>query len=188
MWKLALDNRERVELCWLKILINGLAACAGVAFSPACQAPRVQILMYADDVVILGESAADLQRDLDAAHAWVALSRQHRPLRIRCHGFWTAVLPSSCGRVRLASPDQLQLRGRHVAPTVVLNSPCRQIFGTWWVQGACMHMVDKFSQQICPSALFSEFSPACFGQKFVSAGQKQTNGFKPSVCGGVGDS
>ena len=45
------------------------ACVARLACDPGCHAPRVQILMYADsdDVVILSESAAGLQRALDAA-------------------------------------------------------------------------------------------------------------------------
>ena len=45
-------------------------ACPGVAVGSGPGAPRVSILLYADDVVILAESPEDLQRALDAATAW----------------------------------------------------------------------------------------------------------------------
>ena len=57
------------------ILFNGLAAavraaCPGVALSNDGHAPRVTILMYADDVVIWADSADHLQRALDAVGTW----------------------------------------------------------------------------------------------------------------------
>ena len=53
------------------ILFNGFAAavraaCPGVALGNDGHAPGVTILMYADDVVILADSADHLQRALDA--------------------------------------------------------------------------------------------------------------------------
>ena len=57
------------------LLINGLAAaikraCVGVACNPEPDASRVQVLLYAEDVVILCETAEELQLALDAAAAW----------------------------------------------------------------------------------------------------------------------
>ena len=57
------------------LLINSLAAairrvCPGVRLGTSADAPRVTVLMYADDIVILAESPEDLQRALDAATAW----------------------------------------------------------------------------------------------------------------------
>ena len=38
---------------------------------------KVNLLLYADDIVILSDSPADLQRVLDAAHAWALSWRFH---------------------------------------------------------------------------------------------------------------
>ena len=46
------------------------AACPGVALGNDGHAPRVTILMYADDVVILADSADHLQRALDVVGTW----------------------------------------------------------------------------------------------------------------------
>ena len=64
------------------ILINGLAAaikraCNGVSCDSDDNSLRVKVLLYADDVVILCENAADLQRALDAAQAWARSWRFH---------------------------------------------------------------------------------------------------------------
>ena len=57
------------------ILFNGLAAaaraaCPGVGVGSDGHAPRVTLQMYADDVVVLADSAVDLKRALDAGGAW----------------------------------------------------------------------------------------------------------------------
>ena len=64
------------------LLINGLAAaikraCGGVSCGPDRGAPRLQVLLYADDIVILSDSPADLQRGLDAARDWANAWRFH---------------------------------------------------------------------------------------------------------------
>ena len=64
------------------ILINGPAAaikrvCPGVACGSDSNAPRIQLLLYADDLVILNNNAADLQRALDAAHNRATAWRSH---------------------------------------------------------------------------------------------------------------
>ena len=64
------------------ILINGLAAgikrvCHGVRGGSCPDAPQLQILMYADDIVILSDDPADLQRALDAAAQWATRWRFH---------------------------------------------------------------------------------------------------------------
>ena len=64
------------------ILINGLAAaikraCNGVSCGSSCQNAVVKLLLYADDIVIFSDNPADLQRALDAAHAWVTSWRFH---------------------------------------------------------------------------------------------------------------
>ena len=57
------------------IIINGAAAavkraCRGVSLGPDHDAPRVTVLIYADDIVILAESADQLQCGLDALSDW----------------------------------------------------------------------------------------------------------------------
>ena len=64
------------------ILINGLAAaikrvCPAVACGSDNDAPRIQLLLYADDLVILSDNAADLHIALDAAHNWATAWRFH---------------------------------------------------------------------------------------------------------------
>ena len=64
------------------LLINGLAAaikkaCQGVTCGSEPNAPRVQVLLYADDIVILCDKPIDLQRALDAANAWTEAWRFH---------------------------------------------------------------------------------------------------------------
>ena len=64
------------------ILINGLAAairrvCPGVACGSDSNAPRIQPLLYADDLVILSDNAADVEGALDAAHNWATAWRFH---------------------------------------------------------------------------------------------------------------
>ena len=64
------------------ILINGLAAaikrvCPGVACGSESNAPRIQLLLYADDLVILSDNAVDLQEALDTAHNWATAWRFH---------------------------------------------------------------------------------------------------------------
>ena len=64
------------------LLINGLAAvikraCGGVSCGPDRGAPRLQVLLYADDIVILSDSPADLQRGFDAARDWANAWRFH---------------------------------------------------------------------------------------------------------------
>ena len=59
------------------ILFNGIAdavraVCPGVALGPGPSAPRVTLLLYADDLVILADDAATLQRALDAIGNWGA--------------------------------------------------------------------------------------------------------------------
>ena len=59
------------------ILFDGIseavrAACPGVAFGRDIHAPRVTVLLYADDLVVLAENQRDLQRALDAIGAWGA--------------------------------------------------------------------------------------------------------------------
>ena len=59
------------------ILFNGIAdavraVCPGVALGPEAAAPRVTLLLYADDLVVLAETADSLQRALDAVGAWGA--------------------------------------------------------------------------------------------------------------------
>ena len=64
--------------CKKNILFNGIAdavraVCPGVSLSTARyapNAPRVALLLYADDLVILAEDAGQLQRALDAIGAW----------------------------------------------------------------------------------------------------------------------
>ena len=46
------------------------AICPGASLGSGPEDPRVAILLYADDIVILAESAADLQRALDTVSAW----------------------------------------------------------------------------------------------------------------------
>ena len=48
------------------------AVCPGVALGPGPSAPRVTLLLYADDLVILADDAATLQRALDAIGNWGA--------------------------------------------------------------------------------------------------------------------
>ena len=38
---------------------------------------QVKVLLYADDIVILSDNPADLQRALDAAHSWAMFWRFH---------------------------------------------------------------------------------------------------------------
>ena len=57
------------------ILFDGIsaavrAACRGVSLGRGPRAPRVTLLLYADDLVVLAESEAELQRALDAIGAW----------------------------------------------------------------------------------------------------------------------
>ena len=51
--------------------------CPGVACGSDSNAPRILLLLYADDLVILNENAADLQGALDAAHNWATAWRFH---------------------------------------------------------------------------------------------------------------
>ena len=58
------------------VLFNGIAsavrgACPGVALGGP-GSPRVTLLLYADDLVVLAESCEELQRALDAIGAWGA--------------------------------------------------------------------------------------------------------------------
>ena len=62
------------------ILFDGIseavrAACPGVALGRDIRAPRITVLLYADDLVVLAENQRDLQRALDAIGAWGARSR-----------------------------------------------------------------------------------------------------------------
>ena len=64
------------------LLINGRAAaikraCNGASCDSGENSLRVKVLLYADDVVILCENAADLQCALDAAQAWARSWRFH---------------------------------------------------------------------------------------------------------------
>jgi len=64
------------------VLINGLAAaikraCRGVVCGSEHVAPRVHVLLYANDIVIFSDNADDLQRALDAAYAWANAWRFH---------------------------------------------------------------------------------------------------------------
>ncbi|CAE8583262.1 unnamed protein product [Polarella glacialis] len=57
------------------IVVNGAAvsakrACPGVSLGPEFGAPRVSALLYADDIVLLAETAQELQNGLDAIAAW----------------------------------------------------------------------------------------------------------------------
>ncbi|CAE8629518.1 unnamed protein product [Polarella glacialis] len=57
------------------IVVNGAAvsakrACPGVALGPELGAPRVSVLLYADDIVLLAETAQELQDGLDVIAAW----------------------------------------------------------------------------------------------------------------------
>ena len=57
------------------VFINGLPAaikraCRGVACGSGRDAARVEVLLYANDIVILSDNANDLQRPLYAAYAW----------------------------------------------------------------------------------------------------------------------
>ena len=59
------------------ILFDGIseavrAACPGVALGRDIHAPRVTVLLYADDLVVLAKNQRDLQRALDAIGAWGA--------------------------------------------------------------------------------------------------------------------
>ena len=72
-----------VERFPLHLLSNDLAAaitrvCPGVACGLGCHALRAQILLRADEVVILTESAADLQRAVVAARAWASAPQTRR--------------------------------------------------------------------------------------------------------------
>ena len=63
-------------------MINGFAAaikraCNGVSCGLSGENVNVKLLLYADDIVILSDSPADLQRALDAAHAWALFWRFH---------------------------------------------------------------------------------------------------------------
>ena len=64
------------------ILINGLAtaikrACNGVSCGLLGENVAVKLLLYADDIVVFSDNPADLQRALDAAHAWALSWRFH---------------------------------------------------------------------------------------------------------------
>ena len=59
------------------ILFDGIsaavrAACPGVPLGRGPRAPRVTLLLYADDLVVLADSESGLQRALDAIGAWGA--------------------------------------------------------------------------------------------------------------------
>ena len=59
------------------VVINSAAAaikraCPGVSLGRGHGSPNVTTLMYADDIVILAETAADLQRALDALSDWAS--------------------------------------------------------------------------------------------------------------------
>ena len=59
------------------ILFDGIAtavraACPGVAVGNDASAPRVSVLLYADDLVVFADTQHDLQRALDAIGAWGA--------------------------------------------------------------------------------------------------------------------
>ena len=62
------------------IVINGLAAsirrvCRGVQLGTSTDSPRVPVLLYADDVVILADTPEELQAALDAVSRWGRLWR-----------------------------------------------------------------------------------------------------------------
>eukprot|EP00973_Karenia_brevis_P088077 12213386-Karenia_brevis.AAC.1 len=57
------------------ILINEVTAAIrrinpGVFLGPDTSAPRIPILLYADDMAILSESPTDLQSAIDAVEVW----------------------------------------------------------------------------------------------------------------------
>ena len=99
------------------LLINGLAAaikraCRGVSCGPDRGAPRLQVLLYADDIVILSDSPADLQRGLDAARDWANAWRFH--FSIGPNKSAIAVF----GRSRAGTQHVLFHVGEHVLPHV----------------------------------------------------------------------
>ena len=85
------------------VLTNGLAAaikraCTGVRCGPSPAAPRIHVLLYADDIVILSESPRDLQLSLDAAAEWAKSWRFHfaagpQKSAVMCFGRGRARLP-----------------------------------------------------------------------------------------------
>ena len=57
------------------ILFDGIstakrASCPGIVLGGDFAAPRVTLLLYADDLVVLAETQSDLQQALDAIGAW----------------------------------------------------------------------------------------------------------------------
>ena len=82
------------------VLFNGVAAavrraCPGVRLGPDLDAPRVSLLLYADDIVILAECQEELQAALDALALWASRWR-----------FSFAVGPSKSAAVCFNPPRQ----------------------------------------------------------------------------------
>ena len=87
------------------ILINGLAtaikrACNGVSCGLLGENVAVKLLLYADDIVVFSDNPADLQRALDAAHAWASSWRFHFGVGPKK----SAVMVLGHGRVRTRAP------------------------------------------------------------------------------------
>ena len=169
------------------LLINGLAAavkraCRGVACGPGPDAPRVQILLYADDIVILCDNPADLQRALDAAHAWADAWRFHvsvgptksavmlfgcRSRRDDAQQFHVGeqILPWVSTYTYLGVTLHQRLSWAHHVDALLRRGERKMAACVSWTSAANLPLcfVERiFQNYVCPSA--------CFGLEFVPAG------------------
>ena len=75
---------------------------------------RVPMLAYVDDLVLLADSAADLQRALDIVHRWARRIR----MRLNIGPTKSAVLRAGRGRIRAVDRNFVHRLGDRALPRV----------------------------------------------------------------------
>ena len=123
------------------VVVNGSAAeikrvCNGIARTGRAGSTQVQILMYADDVVILSKDPTALQRALDAAAAWARSWRFNFALGPQK----SAVMCFAPARMRdnrpLGQPAHpvcanICMLADRFSGESVLETPCKSLASSW---------------------------------------------------------